>query len=416
MKHITFKRILSLALSLLMILSLVAMAACGKKDDDDDRKDRDDDDEIEETETEKETLNPEQNKFASALGGVSETFTGAVSEETYDSPEEAATAFIDEELVGDKDADIQSVKTKELSDREISKLDIPAALLNGSDAVEEVEVEYTVEDDDTLESRNGLENLAKLNKSKKIKVYVIKYGTDWKYFSPMPVTGDTISKSYYDSVFQAERYKNCTLESTGDVTAVITADGQTMEMTIKTYQLIKHADGKIYMEQKIDMDQFGSATNQIIYAYMEEQEDGTILCYVKLDEDEDWFETSFSSIGFTSLEQLAPFYDQYLDYTYFTKTDFGFALSDENARSYFTQALGDALGSMNDLIDPDKMKLDMYAEYYVSEGVLSGMRVDADVNMTINEGGSTAQLTEKVSNVTTCTDYGTTVVEKPFTE
>ena len=36
----------------------------------------------------------------------------------------------------------------------------------------------------------------------------------------------------------------------------ITADGQTMEMTIKTYQLIKHADGKIYMEQKMDMGPF----------------------------------------------------------------------------------------------------------------------------------------------------------------
>ena len=71
---------------------------------------------------------------------------------------------------------------------------------------------------------------------------------------------------------------------------------------------------------------------------------------------------------------------------------------------------------MNDLIDPEKMKLDMYAEYYVSEGVLSGMRVDADVDMTITEGGSSVKLTEKISNVTTCTDYGTTVVEKPFTE
>jgi hypothetical protein len=58
----------------------------------------------------------------------------------------------------------------------------------------------------------------------------------------------------------------------------------------------------------------------------------------------------------------------------------------------------------------------MYAEYYVCDGLLSGMRVDAEVNMEISAGSSTGTLKESVTTVTKCTNYGTTVVEKPFTE
>ena len=75
-----------------------------------------------------------------------------------------------------------------------------------------------------------------------------------------------------------------------------------------------------------------------------------------------------------------------------------------------------ALSGMEGLIDPQKMEIDMYAEYYVSEGVLSGMRVDADVDMTVNQGGSSGTLEETVTTVTKCTDYGTTVIKKPFVE
>lgn len=411
MKHVTYKRHLSLALSLLMILTLSSVASCGKKDTEADT-------DAEETEAvEKETLNSEQNSFADALGGVSETFTGAISEESYDSSEDAATAFVNEELAGNQRAEIQSVQTRTLSSENIAGLDIPEDILKGSDAVEEVEVKYAVEDSDSLESRNGFDNLASLNKTKTVKVYVIRYGTDWKYFSPMPVTGNTISKSYYNSVFNADKYKNCTLVMNSDVVAEISAEGETMEMIIRTSQTIKHADGKVYLEQSVYTNQFeADVTEQTVYAYMETDEDGNIRCYVSLDPNGDWFATSLTAIGFQSLDQLTPFHDQYLDYTYFTKTSYGFALEEENARAYFTQALSDALSSLQELLDPDKMDLDMYAEYYVSEGVLSGMRVDASVDMTITEGGASGKLTETITSVVSCTDYGTTVVEKPFTE
>ena len=116
--------------------------------------------------------------------------------------------------------------------------------------------------------------------------------------------------------------------------------------------------------------------------------------------------------GFKSLSELTPFYDQYLDDTYFTKADFGFVLNEENATTYLTKALEGAdigFAFTNDDVN-------MYAEYYVSDGVLSGMRVDAMIDFSVSQYGQSVSVYEEVTGTTTCTNYGTTVIEKPFAE
>ena len=411
MKKKLFKRFSTIGLALVMLLTLLTATSC-------DLLDLDfniggfgfgGDSVVE--------LDPEQDKFASEIGGVSETFKGVISERSYSTSEKAAAAYVEEELAGNGVAYVEILSSKKLSSRNIKKLNIPADILEGYDEVHEFEVEYSVEDGADAYLRTSYDDGAygKLNKTKTIKVYVIKFNMDWKYFVPMPVTGDTVSKSYYDSVFNAEKYKNCTFEVTNEAFAEVYSGGQHVTMDMTMNQIIKHADGKVYLEQHVDMMTDGESYQQSIYAYMETV-DGEIVCYVKMGEYEDWYQSDLSTIGFTSLEQLTPFYDQYLDYTYFTKTDFGFALEEENARKYFEQALMGALSGMEGLIDPQQMEIDMYAEYYVSEGVLSGMRVDADVDMTVNQGGSSGTLEETVTTVTKCTDYGTTVIKKPFVE
>ena len=408
MKKMTLRRILSLMLALLMVLAALSLTACSKdKDDDKDKK-----------EDKEEKLSAEQDAFAKSLGGVSETFKGAVSEKTYETSKAAAEAFVQEELVGEASANILNVTSKELDEKEIKKLDIPEDLLKGSDAVEEMEVKYSVDAaKDALDLGNGIVKLEaeeELNKSVTVKVYVIKFGVDWKYFTPMPVTGDTISKTYYDSVFNAERYKNCTLESTSDVKMVMTQNGEKQEMNMKTTQKIKHADGKIYLDQTIELNAGQETETQSLALYMETV-DGKMVCYVKMAENADWVKGDLSAIGFTDIEQLTPFHDQYLDYTYFTKTNFGFELADDNAKSYFSKALGAALGMLGNLqLNEDTLK--MHAEYYVSNGVLSGMDVNADVELSMTQGENTVEVKETVVNITKCTDYGKTVVEKPFTE
>lgn len=366
---------------------------------------------------------PERNQFINGIGGVSETFKGSVSEESYPTPTDAAKAYIETEVVGEKDAEILSTQSKgELSSKEIEGLNIPEEFSDGINAVELIEVEFEIVEDSYLENKGNkftnLSDKATLNKSRKVEVYVIKYTVDWKYFTPMPVTGETISKSYYDSVFNYEKFKNCTFESDSsiNINMSMSGDGQSQSyvITMDMKQTIKYADNKVYLEQTtVSTDSTtGKNESNSICAYIEEDEYGDLTCYVQVDGG-DWFQGSLTTIGFYSLEQLTPFYNQYLDYTYFTKADFGFKLSEENAVAYLGQALDAAIGSMLDL---SGMDIDMYAEYYVSEGTLSGMRMNADIGMNVSEGGYSVVVDENVTNIAKCTNYGTTVVEKPFTE
>ncbi len=361
-------------------------------------------------------VDAERNEFIEGLGGVSETFDGVVSRDNYPNSTMAAEAFVTEELKGETGkAILHSVESKgELSDSEIRATKIPDRLLEGADAVEEYEIEYEI-GEAAAYTRSGADGVGS-TQTKRVKVYVIKYGTNWKYFAPLPETGDTISKSYYDSVFNGDKYKNCTLETT--TTATIKADGagEHIDMTMEMYQFIKHAENKAYLEQRTVISTNGESQEMTICAYLEDNY-GRIKCYVKVEgggQTMDWTEGDLSTIGFTELDELRPFYnDQYLDYTYFTKAEYGFKLADENARKYFKDALMGALDGLTSFIDLDTMNLDMYAEYYVQDGTLTGMRTDADVSLIVEEYGESVTLEEGVTSIVKCYDYGTTVIENP---
>ncbi len=401
MKKLTRRKVLSIFLVLSMIASILFTTGCNTKDDDYQEKD------------------PVRNEFIEGIGGVSETFKGSVSELSYSSAEDAAKAFVTEELSGESKAQIKEVVSNgDLKKSEIKKLGIPSEFLEGSDSVEEYEVTYSLSESSSgLNIEKGITNLSAgdtLNKSVTVKVYVIKYENNWKYYTPLPVTGDTISKSYYDSVFNAEKYKNCTFESTTEIDAVVDLGSEKVEMTIKMTQLVKYQDGKIYLEQISEVsEQNGDKRTTSIYAYMEQTANG-VECYIKEGNSTEWFKGDITTIGFSNLDELTPFADQYLDYTYFTKTGYGFALEKENARKYLNAALGDAFNSMGVDFNSDKSTLDMFAEYYVSGGVLSGLRCEAEVNMDMGFGTETAKMNEVVKSTLTCTNYGTTVVDKPF--
>ena len=409
---LTLKRILSLILVLSIVFALLSTTGCKKKKDNDETP--------EQTEDKPKDGSVGRNEFIDDIGGVSETYVGAVSKETYPTSTAAAAAFVTEEIAGNSAVTVLETESKgELNNSEISRLGIPTEDQEGILGVEKLEVTYSVAS--TVAHRYGRARATtaeQLNKSHKVVVYVIKYENNWKYFSPAPVTGDTITKSYYDSVFNYEKYKNCTFKSENVINAVVNAQqgGQTetMNVEIKITQLIKHADGKVYLEQKIESNEFGQYTNSSIYAYLEEV-DGMVVCYVKTSDTGDWYETYLSTIGFSSLNELTPFYDQYLDYTYFNKADYGFVLENENAAQYVREALSGVPG-LDSLISGDSLDIDMFAEYYVSDGVLSGMRMDAEIIIDMSVEGISMHMVETVIGTLSCTDYGTTVVEKPFSE
>lgn len=364
--------------------------------------------------------------FIDGIGGVSDTYEGTVSTESYSSAKAAAEAFVNKEVAGNDDVAVLNTKSK--GTYEVDKVDIaiPSDLLNGADGVEKLEVTYKITASETSKGNgyaSAMSNRSNEGETQTIVVYVIKFGTNYKYYTPMPITGETITKSYYDSVFDAEKYKNCTFTALAEITADVDMSYQgevaVMEMTITLEQVIKHDDGRVYMYQKMttdtQMNAMGDVENESfveeIYAYMETV-NGRPVCYVKMSDDDEWTKADLHTIGFSSIEELTPFYDQYLDFSYFKKTNYGFSLEDENARQYFNQVFSEIMGDVGIDFDEDA-DFEMTAKYYVNDGVLSGIQTDAVIRMSIVESGILMNITEIITGTTTCTDYGTTEVVRP---
>lgn len=396
------KKVLAGALALTTTLSLGLMTACGEP-------------------TDEEKEEQAHSEFIDEIGGVSETYQGAVSQNNYSSANEAATSFVETEIVGEKEVEVvNTAKVGDLNNDQISALNIDTTGVVG---VEEYEVEYS-----ELEAVPYAATAAAPSNTKKVKVYIIKYENHWEYYSPCPVTGETITKSYYDSVFDAEAYSNCTYNTSMDMDMTTTASAQgismTMTMDMTMNQTIKYGAGKIYMEQtttsnlKMEMPNYPQysqteTTSSSIYIYMEQVEDD-LVCYAKVVEDgvtiKDWESDYIYNFGFGSVEDLLPFADSYLDYTYFTKTDFGFQIDGEQAERYLAETM-EQLEQYQDVIKD--MDLKTIVKYYVKDGALSGMRQDLSIGYDGTIEGASTKINMTLVAKGTVKDYGTTVVEKP---
>lgn len=411
MKKDLFKRVISMMLVLVLSVALLFVVGCG------DDKSGNNNDGGEQLTGKAQEAAEGRNDFINEIGGVSDTFAGAVSTESYDTAEAAAEDFVTKEVVGDNVAVIDYTDSKgTLTSSEVASLNLPDDVADGVKSVEKIEVGYSIKNEDT--ASNGVMTCSAYhNKVETVTVYVIKYEVDWKYFVPRPVNGETISKSYYDSIINDEKYANCTLTSESVIYAdiEISAEGYIMSGTMKitTTQTIKYADDKIFFNQVVKSENTGiyagDDTDSTLQGYISLNDDGSCECYVSVD-GVNWQRGSLVAIGFSDIKSMRPFYDNdYLDYTYFNKTDYGFALSGENAKAYLDAAFDDVL-SMVDGMDWDA---DMFAEYYVSDGTLTGMRTDADISFEGIIEGCNAQMNESVKSTITIKDYGTTVVEDP---
>ncbi len=377
------------------------------------------------------------NDFIEEIGGVSETYVGEVSEAEYQDATTAATACLQEQIVGEQEVTVVNTVSTTLNNEQVAALNLPAEVAQGAESVEEIEIEYA-EVAQAGGLSNGLVGSGVLydgtQTTKKVKVYIIKYADHYKYFTPAPVTGGTITKSYYDSVFNSEKYENCTLVTTAKSKSVgsttYPGGSQSVNETINSKQVLKIADGKIYLEMKTQgadffMDMYlyleETASGPIVYVRMVSEEEvyapgseigGTIpSTYATQQMDTGWIEGDIEFVGFTDIKQLTPFYNQYLDYTYFTKTDYGFDLNAEHIHKYLEA------NSFTEDEDGEFIfgETDLFVKYYVSEGVLSGMRQSGSYSMSMIDEYTSTSMTITVDATMTCTDYGTTVIENPIT-
>ncbi len=144
-------------------------------------------------------------------GDDGETFVGAISKTTYESKEDAAKGFLEEEISGDAFTAeyVSYTKTSELSQKEIDKLELADEYKSGIESVEKGEVEYS----EQLNKQE--EKVAKLaSETCKRTVYIVIYTTkEYRFFSPAIIEGGTLTTSYFDYLFDMNRYLNCTVET-----------------------------------------------------------------------------------------------------------------------------------------------------------------------------------------------------------
>lgn len=339
--------------------------------------------------------------FIRELGGTSETYTGTVSSTTYATASQAIETCVANEVAGNK-ASVVNTTTTELSKEQVESLNIPASETEGMLGVDKVEVEYNV----------SAEN-AESNEKKTAQIYILKFANEYKYYTTRPANGEIVTQSYYNSVFDDENYTNCTLNSTMEINFDLRNGDETATTTIKMTQFAKYSENAIYLEQTTEMATETNAAegtssdsvSEKVWGYM--AKNTTWNCYISRD-GKNWDWTSLSSFGVYQMSELLPFASEKTTYSYFTKTDYGFELTNENARRYVQNTLGQLSAYLG-----EDSAMELFAKYYVCNGALSGMRMEMDIDV---DYGNSTKVTGSITAVaeSKVTDYGTTVVEKPF--
>ena len=345
--------------------------------------------------------NAEHNAFIKELGGTSETYSGEVSQNSYSTEEAAALACVSNEISSYSTGE-SIVTRKKLNNSQILQLNLPKTETKDMLGVDELEMEYYISKVDP-------------NEKKTAKIYIIKFANEFKYYTLRPADGEMVTKSYYNSVFNSQNYKNCTLNSTMEMNLQLTKGDETATATIKLTQMVKYSETAFYLEQATETttetnkagNVSSNSENNKVYGYMAK---GVTWDYYISRDGEEWTWTTLSSFGVYKMSDLLPFAGEKMEYTYFTKTDYGFELTNENARRYIQHTLG----QLSTYLDEDTV-IDLFAKYYVCNGALSGMRMDMEMIIDVDYDSST-KITGNATAVaeSKVTDYGTTVVEKPF--
>ncbi|MDE7464364.1 MAG: hypothetical protein K2M48_04975 [Clostridiales bacterium] len=313
------------------------------------------------------------------------SFVGSISVQSYESANDAAAAFLTEELDGAATSTtfVSYEKSADLTEEEIAELNL------GED------FEFTVEDIDSAE--NGVvsytESTSAVNESaagaKTARVVIIKIGSVYWYYVPMFKDGEVLTNSYMDNILDFTKYANVT--ETVVSKSVVSAGGQMAETSITI--TTKIANDKIYFKQ-VAPNPYTNQKETTEYYFVVTEEG--LLMYDKVGSE---WDSSYS--GFDSLDEFLEAAFKY-DASYFVKTKSGFKMNSEK----LTQFLRDVL----DNIGQGYTISSVSANYYVKDARLDS--AESNVKMKMTYQGQTINGTATVT--TTYTDYGTTVVNLPF--
>ena len=341
----------------------------------------------------------------------SETFTGAVSTQVYSSKGEAIAAGVASELNGESGVQLEMTsyqKVGNLTDTEIEALNLSSEVNGTIQSVEKGKAYFT--------EANAASAYAAADGDTNpyITVYLIEYKTEgseisqYKYYIPLPESGESLPMSYLNSVMEADKYKNCTMTCTNATSSTVMGMNVTMTMSYN----IAITETQCRIDYSMSM----LGMTQSLSVYLAET-GNTVKCVGEMDGE--FFDFDLDSIEL-DIDSISDLYDSQItevECLTHTKTDYGFTMKEEFLEPLSKLAIDAGLNATGVVVG--NINYDTpYCNYYVVEGKLYKMTNhfggNAQVRIEMEDGSTTVTNVAIASNtVVKYTNFGTTTVSIP---
>ncbi len=419
------KLTLILALFLIASFAITMLASCGintdtdpnadtgyrYEDDDDDNNKKNDDDEEEDNDRPTRPSNPDDdtptipdddtpvNPPATAeVGGI------RVSQTTYSSESKAISGFLASEIAGEVTTPtlVSYDTVEELTPAAIAELPLgdiqPSEVKSASRVI--VTYEDTYVDGGATRTATSSDELTK-------EIYVLKVGTKYRYLTTTPKTGETLTKAYYDSLFNAEFFKNTTVHCKMIMDSYFYMNENLVDLSGKMESITYYNRNAIHV-QITGTEGILTGTNSDCYYVLVNMPGETENKYNYY-----LIDPTNSSNGWTCSLSLPEKYmydysGEYaseslgipaMDYSYFIKTETGFKVNPEKLKSFYQTVFDTLIGSIGDFtVNSGSM------EFIVNNNQISSYRITLDTD--VEHSGITQSMCEDITY--TFYDVGTT--------
>lgn len=191
--------------------------------------------------------------------------SGFLSAQTYGTPDEAINAFIENELNCElvtvaRTSEASEEETGDLTEEEKAELKITDEQREGITSAKRYNVKFTetvfvledLEDEDQ-------EPVPQITNSE-MTIYLLGYADGYRYFTPAPKVGDTLTASYFASLFDYEFYKNCTITMSGTSVTDNVSDKRPGKLMIAEDAFIDYYEYTDYENKRIKCRKYGQKT------------------------------------------------------------------------------------------------------------------------------------------------------------
>lgn len=329
------------------------------------------------------------------LPAASETFTGVVSEQSYETKNDAAEAFLKAEINGETTSAtfVSYEKTADLTAEQIAELNVSETVTAGETGI----VTYRTDGSSTI-SLAALLTADSQSDELTQELKILEIDGAYKYYTPALEEGSNLTKSYLESVFAAENYLNCTLTATNSTTVSATYLGETRAMTVNYSYIFKLTENGAYLNMDITSNAEEAAESMEAYVIKTD----TTYGYVMVITDGESY--SYTHTTYTP-ENLWSNIVMLKDHTYFVKTSTGFSVREDRRAQYANEYMSNNASLASIGISSSELACD----FYISEGKICKMSDSLSIGGTLQGASYSAT----ANDVLLFTDFGTTTVEIP---